>query len=710
MKDTQNVEWTRPDSEPGFIECIGKTPIEYQSHTQTTPKDNANYGSGISLSRNAQLSVTSAPSFNYNTDFDVGETNLQVRNSSYQGPPIVLPITETLLPSSFYGSFIFISEDGSTVVSNAHGYDASNGGGLGALFIHKEIGGVWTQVATILSLDVDTEDGLFGFQMSISGDGNRILVTAPTMGAINRGKAFMLDTSNGWATFTSAPFISLNLPDQTRFGHNCWLSSNGQTAFVGALEPDASGAVYVFEQREGAWSQIQKLTASNSAANAYFGAATVDLTALDRLAGNSIASSSNGGQLIIGSPGAVVNAASDQGIVYHFTRSGGDSWVETQLIPLPIEDAVNETIFFGFSVGMSANGSRIVVGVPRSFLISGPFFTGKIAFYQLCVDGFELIQSTRATSPQGFEYSGTCVAISPDGQFAASGAIEYDDKESGQGRVLYYDFDFPFSAPPVIPPPIIPPPIIPPPIILTYDELIISDGPISYYRLGESSNSDPAIDEMGVQNGAYMANPTMGVPGLVVGDSDTAVDFTTGNKYVVMSDNNSYSFTDGISDKPFSFEAIIVVTGQSVWSSPILSKSEDTSLGGNQNEYAFVVENNGVLSCYIYNGVTGDNHRWFTTGGTIQLNTRYHVICTYGGSQNTGQMYVDADEKILQYTVVGVYTGMTNTTSSLKLGMVFLNNNSFETPFEGVLDKVAIYNYVLTPAQIQAHYDKGIGI
>ena len=59
----------------------------------------------------------------------------------------------------------------------------------------------------------------------------------------------------------------------------------------------------------------------------------------------------------------------------------------------------------------------------------------------------------------------------------------------------------------------------------TYRQAVINTGPISYWRLGEASGTF-ARDEMGANPGTYVGGPSLGVPGLVAGDADTAVVFT----------------------------------------------------------------------------------------------------------------------------------------------------------------------------------------
>ena len=58
----------------------------------------------------------------------------------------------------------------------------------------------------------------------------------------------------------------------------------------------------------------------------------------------------------------------------------------------------------------------------------------------------------------------------------------------------------------------------------TYRQAVVNTGPVSYWRLGEKTCTN-AADEMGANAGTYVGSPTLGVAGLLAGDSDTAVAF-----------------------------------------------------------------------------------------------------------------------------------------------------------------------------------------
>lgn len=70
----------------------------------------------------------------------------------------------------------------------------------------------------------------------------------------------------------------------------------------------------------------------------------------------------------------------------------------------------------------------------------------------------------------------------------------------------------------------------------TYEELVVSLKPYSYWRLGESEG-ETAVDYAGGRNGVYTAANTLGQPGALVDDLDTSVAFDGSNQILTPSLN-----------------------------------------------------------------------------------------------------------------------------------------------------------------------------
>ncbi|HEX5124238.1 MAG TPA: hypothetical protein VFV97_13410 [Rhodanobacteraceae bacterium] len=133
--------------------------------------------------------------------------------------------------------------------------------------------------------------------------------------------------------------------DQATFGTAIMI--DGDTAVIGALGATVNGhanqgAAYVFTETGGIWTQVAKLVADDSSANNYFGQAAAI----------------SGENIVVGAYGASVNGNALQGAAYVYTNVGG-TW--TFVKKLVADDAAGGE-FFGRSVAMS--GNRALVGAP----------------------------------------------------------------------------------------------------------------------------------------------------------------------------------------------------------------------------------------------------------------------------------------------------------------------------------------------------------
>jgi len=136
--------------------------------------------------------------------------------------------------------------------------------------------------ATVLAADpakIFADDGtrraMFGFQIDLSGDGNTVVVGAPKNDPNSPpGEAYVFTNRDGWkqvATLTASDRAKQDL-----FGWSVSISGDGQTVVVGApgikgnKNEEYAGAAYVFAA-QGGWKQVAKLTSSNPQQNAKLG-------------------------------------------------------------------------------------------------------------------------------------------------------------------------------------------------------------------------------------------------------------------------------------------------------------------------------------------------------------------------------------------------------------------------------------------------------
>jgi hypothetical protein len=79
----------------------------------------------------------------------------------------------------------------------------------------------------------------------------------------------------------------------------------------------------------------------------------------------------------------------------------------------------------------------------------------------------------------------------------------------------------------------------------TYSDEILADNPAAYWRLGEATGT-VASDQLGGNPGSYRNGVTLGQPGPLVGDTNTAVSFDGANDFVTVPHSSALNATSGV--------------------------------------------------------------------------------------------------------------------------------------------------------------------
>jgi FG-GAP repeat protein len=131
----------------------------------------------------------------------------------------------------------------------------------------------WSQQQKLIASDATAND-FFGYSVAISGE--TIVVGAPidTVGAnVQQGSAYVFVRSGAsWSQQQKLTAVDGAASDWFGFA----VSISGDTVAVGAFRNTVGshaeqGSLYVFVRSGTSWSQQQKLTASDGAANDHFG-------------------------------------------------------------------------------------------------------------------------------------------------------------------------------------------------------------------------------------------------------------------------------------------------------------------------------------------------------------------------------------------------------------------------------------------------------
>lgn len=221
-----------------------------------------------------------------------------------------------------------------------------------------------------------------------------------------------------------------------------------------------------------------------------------------------------------------------------------------------------------------------------------------------------------------------------------------------------------------------------------YRDLVIADAPVGYWRLDEEPGATTATDIAGGRDGFYWNNVTLGVPGALVEDTNTAAGFVTDSQTKVDVD-----FAPELNTPNFTIECWARVTGGTAHRSPVTSRADQPQRG-----YIFYATPANVWE--FWTG-TGEQTGWDTIAGpAVVLNQWYHLAATYDGEVK--RFYVNGE-------LVGTSTAPfgPNDFGTFRIGGGQSEDPTGNFFFQGSVDEVAYYDKALSPLRILTHFAAG---
>jgi hypothetical protein len=211
---------------------------------------------------------------------------------------------------------------------------------------------------------------------------------------------------------------------------------------------------------------------------------------------------------------------------------------------------------------------------------------------------------------------------------------------------------------------------------------VLADAPRAYWRFGEAAGPR-AIDETGRADGTYFGNPTLGVPGALAGDPNTA--WKNGGPPSGMTAGRGFPLTG---TSPFTLET---------WVHPdviddayrMIFQRQITDARGRQGVGVYVRGQSLAFERLV------DDARTAAATAAPTPGTWHHVVATYDGA--TMALYLDGvavdtspDTRPLAATDAELYVG---------------TNVSSTSPLVGGIDEAAVYAAALAPERVRAHWD-----
>ena len=212
-----------------------------------------------------------------------------------------------------------------------------------------------------------------------------------------------------------------------------------------------------------------------------------------------------------------------------------------------------------------------------------------------------------------------------------------------------------------------------------YRAAVAGDGPVAYWRLGETSGTS-AADSAGAHTGTYRNGVAIGSASLTSDAGNRAARFDGVNDSVVVNSTPALSPTV-VTVEAWVRPSAIPTSGDFA---SVVAKAESYALQFNGPQLEFTTMRDGA------------RRRVQAPAGAVVAGRTYHVVGTFDGT--TQRLYINGAQ-------VGASTFSALRTSSARV--VIGSWDSSSEFLAGTIDDVAIYNKVLGPAQIANHYSQG---
>ena len=262
-----------------------------------------------------------------------------------------------------------MSSDGTRIAVGAP-TNGVGGSSYGHVRVYDLIGSTWTQVGQ----DIDGENAgdRLGVSVAMSADGSRVAIGAYLYDSY-RGRVEIYDYIGSSWTLVGSSIPGEVANDQ--FGWSVAMSSDGSRVAIGAKYndggPDNSGHVRVYQYSGSQWNKIgQDIEGENNGGQS----------------GYSVAMSSDGSRVAIGAP------YNDAGQVRVYDLIGS-TWTQAKKnASSPDIDGDVAGDRFGYSIAMSADGSRVAIG---AILSDVPSNSGHTRVFNITTEVIEIIYEDR---------------------------------------------------------------------------------------------------------------------------------------------------------------------------------------------------------------------------------------------------------------------------------------------------------------------------
>lgn len=399
------------NTDQGSVYIFVRSGTTWTQQTQFTASDgSASDRFGFSVAVNGDTAVVGAHWDDIGGNVDIGSAYVFVRSGTTWMQETKLVASDGAANDQF-GVRVALSGDTAVVGANLDNISASD---QGSAYVFVRSGATWSQQAKLIATDAAANDQ-FGGSVAVDGDTAIVGAYLDDVGAnTDQGSAYVFVRS-GTTWTQQAKLIASDGAASDTFGS---VAVSGDTAVVGAYIDDVTangnqGSAYVFVRAGAGWTQQTKLTASDGAANDWFG--------------SSVAVS--GGTVLVSAHLDDIDTNADQGSAYVF-RFLGNSWTQ-EANRVPADGAAND--FFGEEVAIS--GDTAIVGALGDDIGAN---ANQGSAYVFVRSGSGWTQQAKLTASDGAADDGFGWSVAVSGDTAVIGSALDDGPLSGQGSAYIF--------------------------------------------------------------------------------------------------------------------------------------------------------------------------------------------------------------------------------------------------------------------------------
>jgi len=201
--------------------------------------------------------------------------------------------------------------------------------------------------------------------------------------------------------------------------------------------------------------------------------------------------------------------------------------------------------------------------------------------------------------------------------------------------------------------------------------------PVAFYEYGNSQIRKKIVSHYTLDNtladkeGMSPVGIEIGGASYSTGIISTSALFNGANQYMRFPDSDNFSFTNGVSDLPFTISFWVYFTGFSSNSNRLITKRDVVT--NTISEYQ-IQANSTSITFFKGSGGGLANNVSTSSSFSFSLNVWYHIVV----SSNTvsEKIYINGNNMTVSIVNTGTYVAMNNTTAELVLGKLTTLANS----------------------------------